>query len=110
MNTSPQRIAPDFQPCQSVLELANGRGMDKVFIAEQLPEFIFYYERKKVARKDWQRSFWNWLKNGWSYKAKAEKKTSRTNPQANVEWEKPVIKVAKSRPSLKDLIKTVHGG
>lgn len=110
MNTSPQRIAPDFKPEHQIYVLAAKRGISVSFLDAEIDDFIYYWTKQKVRRKDWQGTFWNRIKALWSYKAQAEKKTSRTNPQANVEWEKPVIKVSKSRPSLKQLKRLAGGG
>ncbi len=110
MNNSPQRVSPDFKPNQSVYELGAKTGMDTEFIDSLVPEFIIYWEESRGTKKSWNATFLNHMKHQWSRKMKQEKSTRGAHPQSNQEWVKPVIKIAKSRPTLKDLIKSVHGG
>ncbi len=110
MNTSPQRIAPDFQPSQSAYEIGFSAGMTKDFIDELIPEFIVYWEESRGKKKSWNSTFINHIKHQWSRKKKAERSTTGAHPQSNKEWIAPVIKVAKSRPSLKQLRILANGG
>ncbi len=110
MNTSPQRIAPDYKPSARVFELAEECGIQSDFVKKQIPEFIFYFQEKGTRRAGWDRTCWSWIKRSWEWKEEKRKKATRTHPQSSKEWIAPVIKVAKSRPKLKDLLRIANGG
>ncbi len=110
MNNSPQRVSPDFKPEHQIYILAAKRGISVSFIDAEIDDFIYYWTKQKARRKDWQGTFWNRIKALWSYEAEKRKKTTRTNPQANIEWQGEKVKLAKSRPTLRDLKRIAAGG
>ena len=91
---SKKKVPADFKPSDQVYNLADEHKIPKDFVNSCISEFIFYFQEKGVARSSWQRSFWNWVKKGWSYKQEQARKTVRTSPSSNQLWEAEQVEVA----------------
>lgn len=102
----------EFRPESRVLELAKTQGIPEDFVESCVPEFIFYFQDKGTYRTSWQRSFWNWVKKGWSYKRQQEKSTRGLTGGSNKVWVSPekreVSDKATARAKLAELKKSIY--
>lgn len=73
------KTLPDnFEIPYSLYTTSPKMGIPVEFMEAQLPEFIFYWREGKgkgTRRKSWAQTYWNWVKNAWSYEKAKEKKT-----------------------------------
>ncbi len=97
------KVPEDFKPPQRIYELAQKEGIPAEFVDSLINDFIFYWSERKVRRKNWNITFWNRVKQKWSWEKEKERSTRGTMPQSNVMWEGEKVEKAKSRPSLAEL-------
>jgi len=108
---SKKKIPSDFIISAQVFNLAKENGIPDDFVKSCRSEFIFYFQEKGTARTSWQRSFWNWVKKGWSWKQEQARKTVRTSPSSNKLWEAEQVEVADkstARQRIEDLKRGIY--
>ena len=106
MKLEKQSVVPsDYQPNDQILKLALENDISPAFIKKQRSEFVFYWQEKGTRRKNWHRSFWNWLKKGWEWEKEKKIKNKRTHPMANDVWEGEVIEKSTTKKSLKEMLR-----
>ena len=107
----PSLCPDDFRPVAKVYNAAAEYGVPTEYINSQVSEFVLYWRDKGALRTGWQRSFFNWCKQGWAWKMKDEAQRGVKQPrlkkpkpqQPQFSKDEPPIKVADPEVGKKHL-------
>lgn len=78
---NPHQCPEDFKPSSKIFQMATDYSIPSDFINKQVDEFVMHWREKGTLRNGWQRSFWNWCKQGWSWKMKDEMQRGAKQPR-----------------------------
>lgn len=78
---NPHLCPENFKPAAKIYQMAADYSIPSDFINSQVNEFVLHWRDKGTLRNGWQRSFWNWCKQGWSWKMKDEMQQGVKQPK-----------------------------
>lgn len=87
------QIPDDFNPDESGVDLSASLG---VSIGDELPKFIDYWKGKGEARKDWQATWRNWIRNAAKFANERNGRTQATNGNKNGSYHDSVVAAGKA--------------